>query len=133
MKKRCNKCWQTKDLTDFYRDRSKKDGRHTICKVCNGAQDFAERRCQYPKCQKWFKPWVGWQKFCCTACNYKNRNHISGKSGKQKERNARWRERNRERLAKEARKWYWENRDQALEKSKQRRLRRKARILNAFT
>lgn len=30
----CGKCKQTKSIDEFYKDKSKKDGLHTVCKVC---------------------------------------------------------------------------------------------------
>lgn len=33
-KKRCKKCGKEKDLTEFHKDKSKKDGRKNICKSC---------------------------------------------------------------------------------------------------
>ena len=36
--KTCTKCKQDKELTEFNRDRSKKDGRYTYCKVCHRAK-----------------------------------------------------------------------------------------------
>lgn len=39
--KRCNKCGIEKPLDDFYRDRSRKDGRHPWCKPCIAAKRAA--------------------------------------------------------------------------------------------
>ena len=33
--KRCSKCGEDKDLDEFHRNRTKKDGRQTFCKVCS--------------------------------------------------------------------------------------------------
>ena len=33
-KKRCKKCGQEKPLSDFHRDKTKKDGRKNVCKSC---------------------------------------------------------------------------------------------------
>ena len=33
-KKRCKRCGQEKDLSEFHKDKSKKDGRKTVCKSC---------------------------------------------------------------------------------------------------
>lgn len=41
MKKTCAKCGETKDLTDFYKDSSRKDGIHPYCKVCKKLIDTA--------------------------------------------------------------------------------------------
>ena len=43
--KRCCKCNQIKSLGDFHRNRSNKDGLHTVCKPCNNKQaSEAQRR-----------------------------------------------------------------------------------------
>lgn len=34
MEKKCNKCNNIKLITEFYKDKSKKDGHETICKTC---------------------------------------------------------------------------------------------------
>ncbi len=34
--KKCNKCLMFKSKDEFFNDRSKKDGKHTICKTCQG-------------------------------------------------------------------------------------------------
>ena len=34
MNKVCSKCQETKPIEEFYRDRTKVDGRHTVCKCC---------------------------------------------------------------------------------------------------
>ena len=33
--KYCNKCQETKQFSEFSKDRSKKDGYHNICKSCH--------------------------------------------------------------------------------------------------
>ena len=37
--KRCPKCEETKPLTDFYKDKSRKDGYEYICKTCRKARN----------------------------------------------------------------------------------------------
>ena len=32
--KLCHRCEETKSVAEFHRDRSKADGRHTLCKTC---------------------------------------------------------------------------------------------------
>ncbi|KKL71523.1 hypothetical protein LCGC14_2094080, partial [marine sediment metagenome] len=41
--KRCTKCGEIKEISEFYRCLSKKDGCHTWCKVCCKAHDKAMR------------------------------------------------------------------------------------------
>lgn len=33
--KKCNKCKEIKSLSEFFKDKTKKDGLHTICKLCS--------------------------------------------------------------------------------------------------
>ena len=49
--KTCNKCNQTKPLTEFYKDKTKNDGLHSICKECEKEyyQINKERRAEYHK------------------------------------------------------------------------------------
>ena len=39
MSKKCNKCKEVKELTDFYKQTNAKDGHAYMCKVCNLAKD----------------------------------------------------------------------------------------------
>jgi len=39
--KRCSKCKETKALSEFHRDRSRRDGRQIRCKVCSNADSRA--------------------------------------------------------------------------------------------
>jgi len=41
--KKCSKCGQVKDLNEFCRDRSRKDGKSHYCKACHSARDKAYR------------------------------------------------------------------------------------------
>ena len=41
MSKKCNKCKEVKELTDFYKQTNAKDGHAYMCKVCNLAKDKA--------------------------------------------------------------------------------------------
>jgi 5-methylcytosine-specific restriction endonuclease McrA len=41
--KKCSKCGQEKDIEDFNKNKSKKDGRATECKLCKGLQDLKYR------------------------------------------------------------------------------------------
>jgi len=41
--KTCNKCGLSKLLKHFYKDRSKADNHHTLCKVCSAANDKTYR------------------------------------------------------------------------------------------
>ena len=45
--KRCNQCKETKLLKNFRNDRSKKDGKYTICKQCTSTRhkDHNTKRC----------------------------------------------------------------------------------------
>lgn len=35
--KQCSKCKKKKDLSEFYRDKTRKNGYHPVCKVCKNA------------------------------------------------------------------------------------------------
>ena len=37
--KRCGKCDQEKDIEDFGKNKAKKDGRDTECRLCKSLQD----------------------------------------------------------------------------------------------
>ncbi len=39
--KRCTKCKTVKDVVEFCKDKSKKDGLHSACSGCNAAYDAA--------------------------------------------------------------------------------------------
>ena len=41
--KKCNKCGETKELTEFHKDKSKKHGRDSKCKVCTKQYYQAKR------------------------------------------------------------------------------------------
>ena len=41
MSKKCNKCGEAKELTDFHKQTNAKDGHAYMCKVCNLAKDRA--------------------------------------------------------------------------------------------
>jgi hypothetical protein len=40
----CNRCGRVKSCADFYRDRTKRTGRKSICKECCAKADFARNR-----------------------------------------------------------------------------------------
>ena len=42
--KTCNKCGESKPLTDFYKHKSMKDGRHNQCKSCHNKQTADSER-----------------------------------------------------------------------------------------
>ncbi len=50
MKKKCSKCKQEKDEKDFPKNKSRKDGLHHYCKICNS--ELCSKN--YPKRKKYF-------------------------------------------------------------------------------
>lgn len=52
--KKCSKCGETKELEEFHKDKSRKDGRTSKCKVCVSAyyQANKEKRLAYLKANK---------------------------------------------------------------------------------
>ena len=55
MDKKCNKCNETKNITEFHKDGSKKDGYKNQCKICEGNkkktyyQENKDKRNEYEK------------------------------------------------------------------------------------
>lgn len=47
--KTCSRCKKTKPLEQFFRDRSKADGRHSQCKVCQSAREKVYRQSEEGK------------------------------------------------------------------------------------
>ena len=105
MKKKCTKCGETKDLTEFNKDKSRKNGRTPSCKECRkqyyqaNRERFAERKKQY---------------------HQENREQIL-------EYQKQYRKANREKLTKQKKQYYQEN----PEKLRTRNQRRRALKLNA--
>jgi hypothetical protein len=55
LEKTCSKCGETKPLDDFYRDRTRPDGRECYCAICRKARsnkynaEHRSARCEYSK------------------------------------------------------------------------------------
>ena len=91
--KTCTKCGETKPLDDFYRDRSRADGRNPRCRECTaeyGRRYYEENRDkELERNRKWRE---------------ENRD-------KERERDRRYREENRDKDRERQRRWWEENRD----------------------
>lgn len=61
--KTCNRCQQSKELDQFAKDKSKKDGYRTICRQCSSAQ----KREAYKNKDFTLVPTVEFK--CCSTCN----------------------------------------------------------------
>jgi hypothetical protein len=56
--KSCNKCGETKELTEFFKDKGFKDGRASICKKCKQANTYAWREKNRDKYNADHKAWA---------------------------------------------------------------------------
>jgi len=103
--KKCTKCGEEKELTEFSRDKRKKDGRRSSCKVCY-KQYYQANRKQIIERQKQY--------------NQANREQRI-------EYNKQYRQANREKIAEQKRQYHQENREaHNARKQKRRALKRKA-------
>lgn len=127
--KTCNKCKIERVLSEFYGDKTHRDGKRTNCKWCEGAHVPKEKRCLYGKCNIWFWTKSKNQKFHCAKCNHKNREDIRSRSFEFQIYQLGWRKKNREKLSERSKVWYWANRDRALENTRRKDLRRKLSYL----
>lgn len=100
--KKCNRCGETKHLDDFYRDKSRKDGRKTICGDCTRSHAKIYRGNNRERLNAHSKKW-----------HHENKNYIKKKSKEWRENNPeklkaqkkRYRENNREKVALFNKKW----------------------------
>ena len=100
----CAKCKQWKPLEEYYKDKTKKDGRESRCKGCKSEDEKQRRSKKHPKKIKEVRE--GKKK--CTQCGvwkpleeyYKDKRNKDGRQSKcrecQKECNKQWRENNPE-------------------------------------
>jgi len=56
--KHCYNCKTLKDLSEFYRNKSKKDGLTDECKVCAKNRGNKFRKNNLEKCKKWYKKYA---------------------------------------------------------------------------
>ena len=125
--KKCNKCGETKELTEFHKDKIQKDGRMTSCKECRkqhyqaNREKIAEQRKQYyqanrEKIAKREKQYYQENRENLTEYQrqyyQKNREKIA-------EREKQRYQANREKLVEQQRQYYKENREKAAEYQKQ--------------
>ena len=98
--KRCSGCGVVKPLGDFYRDRTKPDGRVSRCKECRSAYKrryYEENRDKIAE---------------------RSRRYYEENRDKVMERHRRYREENRDKVRECQRRWHEENRDKALERNR---------------
>lgn len=120
--KTCTKCSEEKELSAFYKDRTKSDGKSSSCKACMNAVMRARRE----RLKKIPKPQIS-QKTCCT-CNevkaaegfYKNATSVDGYNNQCKQCHLdyykSYYQENSDKKKKIARTWYAENKEQAAER-----------------
>ena len=110
--KKCNKCLEFRSLSDFYKDKSKKDGLKTTCIVC--------RKSHYSDNKE--------------SINEKERNRYSiySKEENYKSRKKKYYQDNKEVLNKRSKKWRDENLDRHKELSKINYTKNKAGILAKY-
>lgn len=59
-KKRCNKCFDRKELTEYYKNKKNKDGLEYMCKMCSSKRFKDRYRSQVP--YRGFPPWRKYSK-----------------------------------------------------------------------
>lgn len=65
MKKKCSKCKEEKNVTEFWKKNSSKSGYNSSCKKCNYVK-IKNKSCK--TCSKDFKPYTTLSKFCSEKC-----------------------------------------------------------------
>jgi len=117
--KKCNKCDEVKPFSGFNKDKSRKDGHRSICRLCDQMyneenkekikennrkyyQDNKEKIEEYQK--KYYKENIDYIK-------ERDREYYESNKEKIKNRKKRWREENRDEILEKQRLWYSENKD----------------------
>lgn len=106
--KRCFRCKNVKELTQFWVDRSRLDGRSGICRECRIIYIPEEAICLY--CKKWFTKKRRNNKFCSKLCLNRHYCNIYNKSTKREVERAEYYRKNREKVNNRAKEWYRRNR-----------------------
>jgi hypothetical protein len=130
MNKKCNKCHQVKDLTEFYRDCTHSDGRRTKCKLCEREYIPQESICIF--CRSWYTKRMKNQNFCSSKCRQRHYTKIYRKSFKGWLTLKRYRDGHRELLTKRTMDWYRKNREYAIKKISERYYKKKERAYHAI-
>ena len=125
--KKCKKCGLEKELTEFNKDKSKKDGRVTCCKVCRkqyyqaNREKIAEQRKQYrqenrEKIAEYKKQYrqENREKYAEYQKQYRQANRE-----KLAEQEKQYRQANREKIAERQKQYYQANREKIAEREKQ--------------
>ena len=106
----CTKCKKYKQIKDFYKDKSKKDGYHTVCKLCTSKHMITYRKNNKSSIRE-----------CKKDYYEKNRLKIINKYRK-------YYKLNKDKMLKQAKKYYRENRNKIIEKVYQYQLIHKDKI-----
>lgn len=70
--KQCSKCKQSKPLSEFHRNRSKKDGYHNQCKICRSVYAKSDKAKLHQK--KYQQSQKGKSTYCKVSRNYRINN-----------------------------------------------------------
>lgn len=107
--KRCCKCKETKPVSEFYKNRSRKDGQTEECKMCIKERDRRYRDANREAVNERGRRYYEKNK---EKIAEKGRRYYQANREKVAERSRRYRESNREEIAKKQRKYYEANREQ---------------------
>lgn len=115
-KKVCGRCKKEKNILDFNRNKSRKDGMHTICKICSGAASKKYRLENKEKTKAYSKKYH-------TENKEKKRKYAEEYRSRQstKDRILNYNEENKDKIKQYHNKYYQENKEEALIKQKERR------------
>ncbi len=117
--KKCTKCGETKELTEFHKDKNRKDGRRACCKVCQkqyyqaNREKIAERQKQHRQANR--------EKIAEKNKQYYQENREKMKQYRQenREKMKQYRQENREQIAEQKKQYRQANREQIAEYQKQ--------------
>lgn len=123
MKKKCNKCKQEKELTEFHKDKYQKDGKKNICALCLRKYIPEEIRCYC--CREWFTKQKKNNKFCSLKCYKKHWAKIMAQKVSKTVYAAEYRRKHKEYEKKRHRDYYLANRERTLQMRRLRYIKKK--------